>query len=351
MLRVSLAIVVCALFASFACEDAAPRAPTRNPQPVAVAPDARATVVAEITAAATALPTETPIPTAPPTPTAAVVAEITAAATAQPTETPIPTAAPTPPATVVAEITATALAQPTPIPPSSPTSTATAAATNTPTATATPTATSTSTAAATHTPTPTPTATATFSPTPMRTPRPTETPIPTATSAPTPAPAPMPSQRIATQDGTIQLIIPAGATGQPVDIEVVNRAPDDFGAPPAAGERAVNAVSLNTYAMDGETPLEITYNAWLSLRFAMPAGLDDACGDGRARVYRVFGATWTPISHRCETDDAAGETFAAVLLNRFSDYVLTIAQTSPVPPALSAPPTYSLPLRSSAPLR
>ena len=445
MLRASLAIAVCA---SFACEDVATRAPTRNPQPVAVAPDARA----------------------------AVVAEITAAALAQPTETPIPTATPDARAAVVAEITAAALVLPTPAPPSLPTSTATAAATNTTAATATPTATPTSTAmatpTATHAPTPTPAATVAFSPAPT-TPRPTRTPIPTATSAPTPAPvpggtapsnggasggnaprietgadslsfsvdldgderasktlevwnarsgnmrftvsenaswlsvspasaasaglsdrqrisvtvdggglsegrynaaitisasgasdktisvrmdvsrseiarqpvapptppAPMPAQRIATSDGTIHLIIPAGATDQPVDIEVVNRAPDDFGAPPDAdaGERAALAVSLNTYAREGETPLEITYNAWLSLRFTMPAGLGDACEDGRARVYRVSGATWTPVPHRCETDDATGETYAVILLNRFSDYVLTIAQTAP-PVVIEPPP-------------
>ena len=162
----------------------------------------------------------------------------------------------------------------------------------------------------------------------------------------TPAPAPMPAQRIATPDGTIQLIIPAGATDQPVEIEAQNRAPDAFGAPPAAdaGERAVNAVSVNTYARGGETPLEITYNAWLSLRFTMPTGLGDACDDGRARVYRVSGATWTPVPHRCETDEATGETYAVVLLNRFSDYVMTVSPTAPATPtpaptATPVPPT------------
>ena len=108
---------------------------------------------------------------------------------------------------------------------------------------------------------------------------------------------------------------------------MVKLAPEVFGAPPA-GERAVNAARLNAYAMGGEQPLEITFSAWLELRLAFPAGLGDACGDGRARVYRVSGATWVPVPHRCETD-APGATFAVVLLNRFSDYALTVAQTAP----------------------
>ena len=162
----------------------------------------------------------------------------------------------------------------------------------------------------------------------------------------TPPPAaPMPAQRIETQDRTIQLIVPQGATDQPVDIQVDKRAPDAFGAPPPAlalgdSPTVVAAATLNTYARDGETPLEITYNAWLSLSFALPPADSAACADGRARVYRVTSAaSWTPVPHRCETDAATGETRAVVLLNRFSDYVLVVTQTAPATPTPVPAPT------------
>ena len=163
-------------------------------------------------------------------------------------------------------------------------------------------------------------------------------PAPGTTPAPAAPPAP---QRIETDDRTVSLLVPQGATRQPVDIVVQKRAPDAFGSPPpqAGGDSAtvVAAASLNTYAQDGETPLEITYNAWLSLHFALPASVADACEDGRARVYRVNGALWTPVPHRCETDEATGETRAVVFLNRFSDYVLVVTQTAPATPTPVVP--------------
>ncbi len=171
-----LALVLCATtLIALACGETAPP------------PDARATVVAEITAAALALPTETPTHTATPTPDAraTVVAEITATALALPTETPTPTAT------------------------HRPTPTATHTATPTPTATHTPTST------ATHTATPT----ATPPPTPTHTPVPTPTPAPTATHTATPTPsAPTPTgtptlveivERVT--PGVVQIIAPDGA--------------------------------------------------------------------------------------------------------------------------------------------
>ena len=137
------------------------------------------------------------LPTAAPTPDmrATVVAEITATALAMPTETPTPTATPDMRATVVAEITATALAMPTATP--TPTHTATPSPTNTPTATATP------------SPTSTATPTATAAPTPIAAPTAATTGAPPATVAPTPTPTPTLAEMVErVTPGVVQIIAP-----------------------------------------------------------------------------------------------------------------------------------------------
>lgn len=131
------------------------------------------------------------------------------------------------------------------------------------------------------------------------------------------------------------LALPRGVTDQSVEIGMRARSASYFAAPPdadARGERIASAASLNAYARGGETPLEITLSERATLRLALPAGMEDTCGDGRARVYRVAGDDWTPINHRCETS-AGGATYAAIDIDRFGEYALTVSQTASTPTA------------------
>ncbi len=171
------------------------------------------------------------------------------------------------------------------------------------------------------------------------------TPVPGTTPAPAATPAP---QVFTTPDRTVYVVIPQGATDQPVEVSVASRAAADLAGAPPEGESVANAVSLDTYALGGETPLEITYAQRVSLRFAMPTGLEMACADGRARVYRVTAdGVWQRVSHHCETD-GAGAVYAVVSLNRFSEYALTIAQTAP-PTATATPVPTPVPTATPVP--
>ncbi len=174
-------------------------------------------------------------------------------------------------------------------------------------------------------------------------------PPPAATPGTTPAPAATPAPQVfTTPDRTVYVVVPQGATDQPVEIAVASRAAADLAGAPPEGERVANAVSLDTYALGGETPLEITYSQRVNLRFAMPVGLGMACADGRARVYRVSAdGGWQRVSHHCETDET-GAVYAVVSLNRFSEYVLTIAQTAP-PTATPTPEPTAVPTATPVP--
>ncbi len=174
-------------------------------------------------------------------------------------------------------------------------------------------------------------------------------PAPGGTPVAQPTPEP---QRYITPDGMVQLVVPAGATDQPVEISLANRETAVLPGAPPSGERVVNAVSVNTYARGGATPLEITYAQRVNLRFSMPTGLGMACADGRARIYRVSSADdWRRVNHRCETD-ANGAVYAVVSLNRFSEYVLTIAQATPptaTPTPVPTPAPTATPVPTPAP--
>ncbi len=172
-------------------------------------------------------------------------------------------------------------------------------------------------------------------------------------AATTPAPAATPAPQVfTTPDRTVHVVVPQGATDQPVEISVASRSAADLAGAPPEGESVANAVSLDTYALGGETPLEITYSQRVDLRFAMPSGLDMACADGRARIYRVSAADgWRRVAHHCETD-ANGAVFAVVSLNRFSEYVLTIAQATPptaTPTPVPTPAPTATPVPTPAP--
>lgn len=104
------------------------------------------------------------------------------------------------------------------------------------------------------------------------------------------------------------------------------RSESDFAAPPDADAQR------RAHSERGETPLEITLSERATLRLALPAGMEDACDEGRARVHRVAGDDWTPINHRCETS-AGGATYAAIAIDRFGEYALTVSQTAPTPTA------------------
>ena len=189
-LRIRLAALATLIWVFAACGDSQPPSVavgvwTATPT---ATPDARATVVAEITATALAQPTETPTPTL----------------------TPTPTATPDVLATVVAGITATAVAMPTDTP--TPTPTPTATPTPTPTNTATPTPTNTATA--TPTPTATPIPTATFTPVPTSTPTPVPTPTAVVVVAPTATATPTLAAMVkGVSPGVVQIIVADGGSG------------------------------------------------------------------------------------------------------------------------------------------
>ena len=174
-------------------------------------------------------------------------------------------------------------------------------------------------------------------PAPVIPPAPGATPVPGTTPAPAATPA---AQTWSTPDMSVVLTLPSGAADQPVEIGLRQRATADFAAAPDAterGERVAVGVSINTYAAGGTTPVEITYSERVTVRFAVPAGVDAAaCEDGRIRIYRVAGEDWTRIPHRCETDDT-GATYAIIGINSFSDYVMTVSQTAPTPTPTPAP--------------
>ena len=174
-------------------------------------------------------------------------------------------------------------------------------------------------------------------------------PAPTAAPA---APAPMGEMREATSDGSVRIIIPAGASSQEVDIALTGLDSTDFAetTPPDAderGERIVRGARVNVYARDGATPVGVTFSSRISLSFRMPAGMEAQC-DLTARVYRVAGDDWTRIPHYCETDDT-GATWAIIRIIRFSDFALTVSQTAPTPTPTPAPTSTPTPEPTATP--
>ena len=155
---------------------------------------------------------------------------------------------------------------------------------------------------------------------------------------------------ITTGDSTLQVVVPAGAASSNVDIQVTKLDADSPGAPPADSERVTLAAELESFASGSTTPTPMTYSPGVDLRFALPAADAAACAEGRVRVYRVDGDTWTQLEHRCETD-ADGTVWAVSTLMNFSTYVMTIDDALPTPtPEPTAPPTATPePTATSAP--
>ena len=153
---------------------------------------------------------------------------------------------------------------------------------------------------------------------------------------------------ITTGDSTVRLVVPAGAAPSNVDIRLTKLDARSVGAPPVDAERVVLAAEVETFAAGSDAPTPMTYSRGVDLRFALPADDASACTAGRVRVYWVNGGEWTPLDHRCETDDA-GAAWAVSTLTHFSTYVLTIddapATPTPVPTATPTP----LPAPTAAP--
>ena len=153
---------------------------------------------------------------------------------------------------------------------------------------------------------------------------------------------------ITTTDSTVRLVVPAGAAPSNVDIRLTKLDARSVGAPPVDEERVVLAAEVETFAAGSDTPTPMTYSRGVDLRFALPADDASACTAGRVRVYWVNGGEWTPLDHRCETDDA-GAVWAVSTLTHFSTYVMTIddapATPTPVPTATPTP----LPAPTAAP--
>ena len=154
---------------------------------------------------------------------------------------------------------------------------------------------------------------------------------------------------ITTGDSTVQVVVPARAASN-VDIQVTKLDADSPGAPPADSERVTLAAELESFASGSTTPTPMTYSPGVDLRFALPAADAAACAEGRVRVYRVDGDTWTQLEHRCETD-SDGTVWAVSTLTNFSTYVMTIDDALPTPtPEPTAPPTATPePTATSAP--
>ena len=171
-------------------------------------------------------------------------------------------------------------------------------------------------------------------------------------TSPTSARAPVTANEeteITTGDSTLQVVVPPGAASN-VDIQVTKLDADSPGAPPADSERVTLAAELESFASGSTTPTPMTYSPGVDLRFALPAADAAACAEGRVRVYRVDGDTWTLLEHRCETD-ASGTVWAVSTLTNFSTYVMTIDDALPTPtPEPTAPPTATPePTATSAP--
>ena len=142
-------------------------------------------------------------------------------------------------------------------------------------------------------------------------------------------------------DGTVRLIVPAGAPPKDVDIELMKVNTQAHGTPPGESERVAVAIMSNTYPPGGDTPEDVAYSPYVELWLMLPDADAGACGEGRAKVYKVESGTWSLVEHRCHTDES-GNVWALAQVERLGAYALVI-DDSPLPPtptpAAAAAPT------------
>ena len=160
--------------------------------------------------------------------------------------------------------------------------------------------------------------------------------------------SPQSAASLESPDSTIGIYLPPGAAPDRLEIQLRKLGEADLTAP-NGDERVALAVDLNTYRIGGTNPVNMAYPDGADLRFAMPPGEETACEDGMARIYRVAGDAWTPLEHRCETDDA-GKAWAITTLTNFSQYAMTIAQAAtPTPTATPTATPEPLPTATPSP--
>ncbi len=140
--------------------------------------------------------------------------------------------------------------------------------------------------------------------------------------------------------GTVKIVVPPLAPPKDVDIELMKLNLMAHGIPPGERERVVVAVDSNTYPPGGDTPENIVYSPSVELWVMLPDSENNACAEGRTRVYSVQSGDWGFVGHRCETDET-GKVWAVGEIERLGAFALVIDDSPATPAAATAVPAAS----------
>ena len=138
-------------------------------------------------------------------------------------------------------------------------------------------------------------------------------------------------------DGTVKIVVQPLSPPKDVDIELMKLNLQAYGQPLGEQERVVVAIESNTYEPGGDTPEDVAYAPYVELWVQLPQEDAAACDESRARVYSVQSGAWSPIEHRCETDES-GNVWVVAEVERLGAFALVIddAPVSPTPTPVAA---------------